>query len=161
MAETVHLTLKANGKTIQGDSTQASNGRDKTIECVSYEQAGTVPTDANGASAGRRQYSPVSIRKRVDRASPLLWKAMTENSTIDGDFKFYRPSPAGDGTTEQFYTVNLKQGRISGIRQYVPDTLASNSTEPPMEEVSFVFHTITWTFNDGGIQHEDSWKQNR
>ena len=29
--------------------------------------------------------------------------------------------------------------------------------EPPLEEVGFVFHTIAWTYTNGGVTHEDSW----
>jgi type VI secretion system secreted protein Hcp len=35
----------------------------------------------------------------------------------------------------------------------------ATSTDPPMEEVTFVFGNIVQTFTDGGIEHEDSWKE--
>jgi type VI secretion system secreted protein Hcp len=113
-------------------------------------------------ATGRRQYEPVVCRKRIDKSSPLLHKAMVNNEVIDGVFKFYRPSPKGDGTTEQFYTVTIKQGRIAGLKQHNPDVFEpASATRPPMEEVSFVFHTISWTYTDGGVTHEDTWSQNK
>ncbi len=71
---------------------------------------------------------------------------------VDATFKFFRPNPTGDGTTEQFYTVAFKKGRIASIKQVVPDTIVpASSTEPPLEEVTFVFHTIGWTYTNGGV----------
>ncbi|MFO0651556.1 MAG: type VI secretion system tube protein TssD [Polyangiales bacterium] len=163
MAETVHLYLKANGSDIQGQSTQTSLGRENSIECVYYEQAVQTAREAgSGMATGRRQYEPLLIRKRIDKSTPLIAKALVENAVIDADFKFFRPNPTGDGTTEQFYTVSLKQGRVSSQKQWSPDTIVpATSTEPPLEEVSFVFHTISWTHTNGGITHEDTWDAQR
>ena len=159
MAETVHLFLKADGADIKGDSTQESLGRKDSIECVSYQHGVSNATDeATKAATGRRQHTPITIRKRIDKASPLLIKALAENKKIDGSFKFYRPSVGGDGTTEQFYTVTIKDGHVSSVTQVSPDTLsAASANEPPFEEVSFVFKTINWTITKGGASHEDEW----
>jgi len=163
MAETVHLYLKANGADIKGESTQHSLGREESIECVYYDQSVTTAREAgSGMATGRRQYNPLVIRKRIDKSSPLIAKALTNNEAIEGTFKFFRPSPTGDGTTEQFYTVAIRQGRVATIKQIVPDTLVpATATEPPLEEVSFVFHTISWTYTNGGVTHEDTWNQQR
>lgn len=163
MAETVHLFLKANGADIQGESTQTSLGRESSIECVYYEQeVVTAREKGSGLATGRRQYSPLLIRKRIDKASPLLVKALVENAVVEGKMMFFRPNPTGDGTTEQFYTVHFKQGRINHIKQYVPSTIVpATSFEPPLEEISFVFHTINWTYMNGGVQHEDTWSEQR
>ena len=112
-------------------------------------------------ATGRRQYTPITIRKRIDKASPLLIKALVNNEKIDGAFKFFRPSPTGDGTTEQFYTVTIKDGHVAAITQSSPDTLgAETASQPPYEQVSFVFKTINWTVTKGGVSHEDTWGKN-
>lgn len=159
MAETVHLYLKANGKEIKGESTQKTLGREDSIECVSYEQGVTSAREAGtGMVVGRRQYTPLNITKRIDKSSPLLMKALVNNEKIDATFKFFRPNPIGDGTTEQFYTVVLKEGHIASVRQVVPETLnAGSASLPPLEQVAFVFKTISWTYTNGGVTHEDSW----
>lgn len=162
MAETVHLFLKVNGNQIKGESTQTSLGREGSIECIYYEQAVTSAREAGtNMVTGRRQFTPLKIVKRIDRASPLLMKALTENSKIDAVFKFFRPNPSGDGTTEQFYTVELKEGNVSSVKQLIPETIkAATAGEPPLEEVAFVFKTITWTYTNGGVTHTDSWSGN-
>jgi len=163
MAETVHLFLKANGADIKGDSTQVSLGRADSIECVFFEAGIRTAREASsGIASGRRQHEPLLVRKRIDKSTPLIAKALCENQVIEGKFKFFRPNPTGDGTTEQFYTIEIKKGRIASQRQWVPDTIVpASSLEPPLEEVAFVYHTIMWTFTNGGITHEDTWDSNR
>jgi type VI secretion system secreted protein Hcp len=163
MAETVHLYLKASGADIKGESTQHSLGRENSIECLYFEQAVKTAREAgSGMATGRRQYEPLLLRKRIDKSSPLIAKALVENQTIIGEFKFFRPNPTGDGTTQHFYSIKIEDGRVSTQKMYVPDTIVpATSTEPPLEEVSFVFHTISWTFTNGGVTHEDTWDQNR
>lgn len=163
MAETVHLFLKANGADIKGDSTQTSLGREGSIEILSFvADVITARETGSGLATGRRQYQPIMIRKRVDKSTPLLLKALCENQVIEGAFKFFRPNLTGDGTTEQFFTINIKKGRVNSHKIINPDTFnPASANQPTMEEVTFVFHTIDWTITDGGVTHTDTWDQQR
>ena len=163
MAETCALSLFANGTKIDGNSTQLSLGRENTIECLYFEHAvKTARESGSGMATGRRAYEPIIIRKRIDKATPLIAKALCDNEVIEGVFNFYRPNPVGDGTTQQFYTIEIKQGRVAFFKQISPDSFnPALSNSPEIEEVGFVFHTITWTYNDGGITHQDTWDQQR
>jgi type VI secretion system secreted protein Hcp len=159
MAQTVHLFLKANGKAVDGESTVVSMGREKSIECVWYEQAVATAREAGtNTVTGRRQYQPIKILKRIDKSSPILMKGLTENQKIEGEFKFYRPNPAGDGTEQHFFTVAIGDGNISAVRQYIPETTnAATVGQAPLEQVEFVFKRIVWTYENGGVTHEDKW----
>lgn len=161
MAETVHLYLKSNGADVQGESTQTSLGRENSIECLSFVDAvRTAREKGSGLATGRRTYEPITFRKRIDKSSPLLAKSLCNNEVIEGTFKFFRPAPTGDGTTQHFFTVEIAEGRISAIRRVSPDTIdPASAVEPPTEEVSFVFHTITWIYEDGGVMHTDNWRE--
>lgn len=161
MAETVHLYLKANGNDIQGESTQTSLGRDDSIECLFFEDSvRTAREKGSGMATGRRTYEPITFRKRIDKSSPLLAKALCNNEVIEGTFKFFRPSPNGDGTTQQFFTVEIAEGRVASIKRTSPDTIdPASASEPATEEIGFVFHTITWTYEEGGVVHTDNWRE--
>ncbi len=164
MAESVHLFLRANGTDIKGESTQISLDRESSIECISFDDAvRTARERGTGQATGRRTYEPIRIQKRIDSSSPLLAKALCNNEDIEGEFRFYRPSPTGDGTTEQFFTISISQGRIASIARRSPSAIdPANSVEPPTEEVAFVFHTVRWIYNGAGhnSEHEDSWANN-
>ncbi len=159
MALNIHVWIRGTTQgEIRGDSTVTSMNREGTIEAFALEHTVMVPTEASGMATGRRSYSPIKITKSIDRSSPLLQQALCNNEELEVTIRFYRPSPSGDGTTQQFYTIQLSQSRISSIKTILPNTLnESTANAPPMEEVSFVFGTITWTFEEGGITHEDTW----
>lgn len=163
MPETVHLKLEHNGQQIEGESTQHTLGREKTIECVSYQhRVHTARESGTAMATGRRQHDDLVVTKRIDKSTPLLMKALCDNQALKAEFTFYRPNPSGDGTTEQFYTVALTNARISQIRQISPDALVPTANpSPPVEEIHFVFHSISWTFNPTGAQHEDKWSNSK
>ena len=161
MAMTVHLSLKANGEDIQGDSTITSMERENTIECLSFQDSVRTAREAStGMATGDRSYEPIKISKRIDKSSPLLSKALCNNEVAEGIFKFFRPNPAGDGTTEQFFTIEFQQGRVSSIVRNSPDVIdPAAATAPATEEVSFVFGHIRWTYEPDGIEHIDAWSE--
>ncbi|MCA9574650.1 MAG: type VI secretion system tube protein Hcp [Myxococcales bacterium] len=161
MAQSVHLELNAAGQKIDGDSTILSLGRENTIECIYFsDSVRTARERSSGMATGDRTYEPLKILKRIDKSSPLLAKALCNNEVIEGIFRFYRPSPAGDGTTQQFFTVEISEGRIAGIVRESPNVIdPASATAPPTEEVTFVFGRIRWVYEDGGIEHVDHWSQ--
>lgn len=159
MAETVHLYLKANGQDIKGDSTHFDLGRADSIECLQFKDSVRTARELGSrAAVGRRVHEPIEIVKRIDQSSPMLAKALCRNEKIEAEFKFFRPNPNGDGTTEQFFTVKLENGRIDAIERFSPNALdPAEAKAPPMETVRFVYHTITWTYVPSGAEYVDSW----
>lgn len=162
MAETIHLTLKSNGQQLVGNSSQHSLDREDTIECLSFSQAMFAPRERGSMPpSGRRELGPILISKRIDRATPLLAQALAENRKLEAVFKFYRPSPAGDGTTEQFFSIELKNAFIQSAALSAHVGTNSLAVDHPMEEVSFVYSDVEWTYADGGISYADSWAKGR
>jgi len=159
MAETVHLTLKSNGQEIQGESTQRDLGRENSIECLFFKDSVRTARELGSrAAVGRRVHEPLEIVKRIDKSSPLLAKALCRNEKIEGTFKFFRPNPAGDGTTEHFFTVEITDGRVDSIERLSPNAHdPASSKAPPMETVRFVYHTIRWVYEISGAEYVDSW----
>lgn len=161
MAMTVHLNLKANGVDIAGDSTITSMDREDTIECLSFEDSVRTAREAStGLATGERSYGPIVITKRIDKSSPLIAKALCQNEEIEGVFKFYRPNQAGDGTTEQYYTITIEQGRVALVERQSPDVIdPASANAPATERVGFVFGKVIWTYEPDGIEHIDEWSQ--
>jgi type VI secretion system secreted protein Hcp len=105
---------------------------------------------------GRRQYQPLRITKRIDPASPLILRAVTQGQVVEGSFRFYRVSKTS-GALQLFYTVDIRQARVTSVKQVSPDRLTpATASAPPTEEVAIAFNTIRWTFTEGGVTHEDS-----
>lgn len=156
MSDPAYLFLRANGSDIQGESSVSSLGREHSIECFEVRHSVQTLQSASGFPTQKRRYAPITIRKKIDKSSPLLLKALAENMAIEGKLLFFRPNPMGDGTTEQYYTIEFKQARISAIHMAQPNLLDPQTAMLPLtEEVSFIFHSISWTYTNGGVSHED------
>ena len=105
-------------------------------------------------------FEPIVFRKRIDKSSPLLARSLCENEVVEGTFKFFRPNPAGDGTTEHFLTIEFGEGRLGSLRRVSPDVIdPASALEPATEEVGIVFHHITWTYEPTGASHYTSWRE--
>jgi len=158
MAQTVHLRLTINGNEIEGESTVASMEREGTIECSSFHYGvTTTPNLKTGRVAAKKQHEPVRISKRVDKSTPLLFKALCNSEPVNkAKFMFFRPSPGGSGAEERFLTVLLENGYISSLGQVSEDAIMAGANAPPMmEEVAFVFRDITLTYEiNGGTYHD-------
>ena len=161
MSQPVHLFCTLNGEDIKGESTLTSLDRADSIECLSFEDAvSTARERATGMASGQRTYSPLRFLKRIDRSSPILARGLVNNEVFEGTFKFYRPTPAGDGTTEHFFSISVREGRLSSIKRVSPNcTDPARANEPPCEEISVVFGYIEWTYEKGGVSHVDHWSE--
>ncbi|MGI8498831.1 MAG: type VI secretion system tube protein Hcp [Gemmatimonadaceae bacterium] len=159
-AQPVMLRLKANGVEIKGSVMQ--KGRENAIKCDIIEMSVKTPRDASsGMAAGRRQYEGISCTKPIDRATPLLAKALAENEVIDASFQFWEPqlrAAAGTGAEVQFYTIDIKQGRVVEIRQFMDSIDPAEMKKGALERVTFVFQSITFTINDEKITFSDAIK---
>ncbi len=143
----IHMRLTGD---IQGDidGECAAAGREDTIVVEDVEHGVALEYDpASGAPTGKRQHKPLVVTKRIDKSTPLLMNVLVNNENISNlELRFWRKS-SRTGPEFQYYTVELINARISDI-SYGPRDV---------EKVSFVYQTITWTYEDGGITADDSW----
>jgi len=137
---------------IEGGATGA--GREGWIEVVAFTHEVVSPRDAaSGLPTGKRQHKPISITKPIDKATPLLFQALVSNENLPNvELRFFKPDPK-TGKEQMYYTIELTNASIAGIgqSQAVGDPM-------PLEEVSFTYQKIVWTWTDGGITAEDDWE---
>ena len=157
MALTAYMAV--NGKNqgdIKGDCTQSGDKKDKILIYAVDHQV-EIPKDTHtGLPTGQRIHHPLTVTKHKDQSSPKLFQLCTkgEQSTVTIDF--YRIKD--DGTEEKYYTIKLEQAIVVNMREYTPVTfLPDNKPYHDMEDVSFTYSKITWTYNDGNIEYADDW----
>ena len=162
-APSLALYLTLNGQQIQGDNTQS--GQEGSIECVYFEQKGTQTVSgstASGAGAGKakRTYTPIVIRKFIDRSTPALHRGLAQGQLAEGSIKFFRSN--ADGFPDNFYSVSWKQGRILSVDDWSADNQAvaaqQEANSVPMQEISISFGAITWTYGETSFSDSISQK---
>jgi len=82
-----------------------------------------IPKDPHsGMATGQRVHEAIELTKMTDKATPLLYNALSTNEVLDKvEIKFYRPSATG--SLEHYLTTTLSQAQIAGIRHCLPDVL--------------------------------------
>ncbi|MDR2142311.1 MAG: type VI secretion system tube protein Hcp, partial [Deltaproteobacteria bacterium] len=146
MALTAYLSVNgASQGDIKGDCQQGGDKKDKIL-LYGVDHAVEIPRDTHtGLPTGQRIHKPLTVIKHKDPASPKLFKACCtgENATVVIDQ--YRIKP--DGTEEKYFTTKLENAIVVAVREYTPLTfLPDNKPYFDMEEISFTYSKITWTY---------------
>ncbi len=152
----LNLTGETQGR-VEGSVTQA--GREGSMEVYGWSHEVISPRDAaSGLPTGKRQHKPITVTKPVDKATPLLMSILTNNENItEWRLDAYRPSRGGKEF--QYYTIELINASIAGIRQeQLNNEYPENMKHEVREHVMFTYEKIIWTWQDGGITAEDDWE---
>jgi type VI secretion system secreted protein Hcp len=140
----IHMTVSDGGSNIEGSCTAA--GKEGTIAVVGLGHQVWIPYDpASGNTSGSRRHEPLTILKYIDKSSPLLYRMFSQGNTGDMQLKFYSDDHPGGGI-QLYYTITLETVRIVDMKMAFPN----------VESVSFIYHDITWLWEDGGIEFHDS-----
>lgn len=162
MALNAYLHLKGQKQgDIRGSVVQKAREGKIMVIAVSHEIVS--PRDpASGLPTGKRQHKPFVITKELDKSSPLLYNALTNNENItEWELQFWTPqlhASTGTGAERQHYTIRLTNVNIASI-----DFRMLNNKNPDLvryaeyEEIAFTYQTINWTWTDGGIFAQDDW----
>lgn len=186
MSNNVYLFLKLNGTDIPGESEVRSiAGEDlaDSIECWSFEQSiglslpeGTMRYHDGGST--QRNWGPIRIMKHYDKSSPLLWKGLSRNETVEAEFKFFQSIREGRDA-QLFKKITISEGRLTDLRIVSPDSRDRNEDPgvlatirrllpggqeedpgPVWEYVEFRFDRIVWNYVVYGPEEiEDMWYQ--
>jgi len=152
-----HLEVEGqNQGTIEGSCVM--EGREGTILVYAMDHDVHIPRDPqSGLPSGKRIHGPLSIVKEYDKASPKLYQALCTGEHMKTVvIKWYRIDPTG--TEEHYFTHTLEDAIVVGMKPYMPIAFVKeNEPYRHMEEVSFTYSKIKWTWEPDGIESEDSW----
>ena len=154
-ALSVYLTLEGQEGPIEGSVT--IEGREGTIEAIEIHHLVSVPIDpGTGLPTGRRKHEPFIFTKRIDKASPLLLKALANSETLPSAmFWYYRIDATG--AEEHYYTVHLTNAMVVAVEPVSVNTYDPASTSfPDMERVRLIYERILHRWEPDQIEFEDS-----
>jgi len=152
-----HMTLE--GET-QGkiDGSCTLKGRENTILVQAFDHEVYIPRDPQtGYATGKRVHNPATIVKAYDKSSPKLYQALVTGEQLKNvEIKWYRID--SKGTEEHYFTTRLEGAIIVSVRPSMPNVLQPSS-EPftHMEDVSFTYRKVIWTWVPDGIEAQDDW----
>ncbi len=153
-----HMTLEGeNQGEIKGSCDM--EGREDSILVYQVDHTIHIPRDPqSGQPSGKRVHGPFTIVKEFDKASPKLYQALATGERMKHVIiKYFRIDPTG--MEEHYFSHELATAIVVNMRAYYPLTfIKQNEPYRHMEEVSFSYDKIKWTWEVDGIEAEDSWK---
>ena len=87
---------------------------------------------------------------------------LSANKTFSFGRGLCRPQATGDGETEQYFTIEIEEGRIASITRVEPDQIdPASASKPPLEEVTLCYagYSIGELFSTGKESDEDDWSE--
>lgn len=153
--------MKVNGKTqgdIKGDCPQGGDKKD-TVLVYAQDHLVEIPKDTHtGLPTGQRIHHPFTITKHKDKATPKLFQACCTGEQMTVELLFFRIKDTGE--EENYFKIKMEEAIIVSDREFTPLTfLPDNKPYHDMEEVSFTYSKITWTYTDGNVEFKDDWKK--
>ncbi len=127
-----------------------SKSKDKAIDILSFSFGATNTAYGSGASgrdsrAGRADVSGVTVMKKVDKVSPLLFDDCVTGNVLPEVVLSYDKS-LGD-QQEEYFKLTLENAIITSIQ-------LSGSNEDPFESLSFAAEKIKVSYNSEGDDHK-------
>lgn len=156
MANPVYLTLNGElqGLISSGCSSMPSIGNKAQI---AHQDQIMVTSLSHGLKRAQNvNHQELTITKPVDKSSPLLGKAISENECLTCDFVFYRTNRFG--INEPYYKLKLANARLSNIGLTVPHTI-NDSPGQAEESVSFTYESINWEHSVAGTSAYSLWSE--
>lgn len=120
---------------------------------ISYELK-TSRDVASGMASGKRQHTPICIRKPLGAASPQLITALATNEVLTSAmFEILVPGPRGDEIVGQVMTI--ANASVASYKLFTPA-----EGKPEQEEICFVFQRIDIDNKLGGTSAVDDLRNN-
>ena len=113
MANTIWLTLNGQSQGLISAGCSAVDSIGNKAQLVHHDQIMVMAISHGMNREQNVNHQSMTIVKPVDKASPLLGKAINDNEELTCEFSFYRTNRMG--FNELYYTIKLTKARISSI----------------------------------------------
>ncbi|AWK42851.1 type VI secretion system tube protein Hcp [Photorhabdus laumondii subsp. laumondii] len=101
------------------------------------------------------KHQPVIIRKPIDKSTPLLGVAISNNEVMDCFINHYRTSL--NGGLELYFNLKLIGAQILEYSVLHPNSLENNDQQP-QETLSLIYKSITWNHIIAGTGGYSIWE---
>lgn len=154
-----HMSLNGNKQGNISEGCCDMKGRENTILCQALNHEVYMPRDPQtGLPTGKRVHNPLTVTKVFDKSTPKLFEALATGERMkDVTLKYYRIDPSGQ--EQHYFTIKLEDAIVVSVKPWVPNALdQSRERFTHMEDVSFTYSKIIWTWEIDGVEAQDEWK---
>ncbi|AYN27955.1 MULTISPECIES: Hcp family type VI secretion system effector [Buttiauxella] len=154
MANLIYLTLngKNQGKISVGCMSLDSIGNKSQI--AHLDQIMVYELNHRLTRISNVNHQCLTIKKPVDKSSPLLSKSINDNEILTCKFSVYRTNRFG--INELYYIIKLTGAHICDLQLHIPHVV-DDSKGLAEETISFVYEAISWEHCTAGTSSYSVW----
>lgn len=154
MANLIYLTLKGKKQGLISAGCSSVDSIGNKGQEGHKDQILTLSLDHSMTREQHVSHHPVVLSKPVDKSSPLLGVAISNNESLEALFEFYRTNASG--AQELYYTLLLTDATISDIAVSIPHSITHTGSQP-QETISLKYKSIAWNHNIAGTSGYSIW----
>ena len=154
MANLIYMTLNGDLQGLISAGCSSLDSIGNKAQLVHYDQIMVMGLSHSLTRQQNVNHQALTMVKPIDKSSPLLGKAITENECLTCDFSFYRTNRMG--MNECYYKVKLINARITSIHLQVPHTI-DDSEGQPEETIDLSYESINWEHCTAGTSAYSLW----
>lgn len=144
----------------QGDIKGSSQikGLEETITIYSYDHCVEILKNRESNHAiGQRLHKDLTVSKEIDKSTPKLYQALCTGDKCDVELVWYLPTHKEQKT--KIFKIFLEKAIITKLQPKVMETFSRSFDQTPyLEDVSFAYQKITWTWIPDGTEFVDTWQ---
>ncbi|MFV8980357.1 Hcp family type VI secretion system effector [Serratia fonticola] len=154
MANDIFLTLKGvkQGLISAGCSTKDSIGN--LYQAGHTDQIYLHQLNHSMSREQHVSHHPFVIVKPIDKSSPLIGIAISNNERLDAIIDIYRTNQ--NGGRELFYSIKLTNVTIMDVNIFYPNSSTHNESQP-QESISLKYESISWQHHIAGTSGYSIW----
>ncbi|AYN27590.1 MULTISPECIES: Hcp family type VI secretion system effector [Buttiauxella] len=154
MANLIYMSLNGELQGLISAGCSSLNSIGNKAQVIHYDQIMVMELSHSLTRQQNVNHQALTMVKPIDKSSPLLGKAITENECLTCDFSFYRTNRMG--MNECYYKLKLINARIAGIHLQVPHTI-DDSDGQPQETIELTYESINWEHCTAGTSAYSLW----
>lgn len=141
MSYLIYLNLEGTkqGLISKGCSTQDSIGN--RYQIGHEDEIQVIGLNHSISRSQNTSHHPIQLLKPIDKSSPLLGVAISNNELFKAKFYFYRTSSSGK--LERFYELLLTNASIIEVSCVYPNSINNNDVMP-YEKLLLKYESISW-----------------
>lgn len=155
MANIIYATIKGKKQGLISSGCSTFNSIGNKYQTSHEDEILVLSFEHELSRAMHVNHGPVAFIKPIDKSSPLLGVAISDNEELDVEFHQYRTSASGG--IELFYSIKLTKAFIERIKVIYPHSI-DNSSGQPEELICIKYASIAWQHHTAGTSGYSIWE---
>ncbi|UAN48389.1 Hcp family type VI secretion system effector [Serratia sp. JSRIV001] len=154
MSSLIYVSLKGKKQGLISAGCSSFDSIGNRTQTGHEDQAQVLELDHSITREQNVQHHPIHFIKPIDKSSPLLAMAISDNELIEAIFYFYRINTTGQ--LELYYEIKLTEASIVDITCVYPHSINDNDMMPH-EKIVLKYKSISWNHRMAGTSGYSIW----